>query len=248
MVLLKWDFMKFQGKGVRDMNVLDELFKLQDLKYKEFNKKLILTIDENRIIGIRVPILRKFAKNFYKNDFKEAMFFIKNSSHFYLEEENLHLFLIENIKDFETVINYTEKILPFIDNWQSCDIFYPKIFKNNKDKIYKKILEWINSKDVYTIRFAIKLLLTDFLDCDFKIEDLKIVSSIKSENYYVNMVRAWYFQKALLKQYDFSIKFIENKYLDVFTHNKAIQKAIESKCIDFHKKKYLKTLKIKKEM
>lgn len=248
MALQRWVFMKFQGKGVKFMDVLYELFKLQDLKYKDFNKRLIPNIDENRIIGIRVPILRKFAKDFYKNDFEGAISFMENFSHFYLEEENLHLFLIENMKNFENVIECFEKILPFIDNWQSCDIFYPKIFKKNKDKLYKKILEWIHSKDVYTVRFAIKLLITDYLDCDFKIEDLKMVSSIRSENYYVNMARAWYFQVSLLKQYDLSIKFIENKVLDVFTHNKTIQKAIESKLIDFDKKKYLKTLKIKKEI
>lgn len=227
------------------MDILEKLFELQDLKYKDFNQKLILNIDKDKIIGIKVPVLRKFAKDFYKNNLEKVYSFMNELPHFYMEENNLHLFFIENIKDFKTCMEYTQKILPYIDNWQSCDIFLPKIFKNHKSEVYEKILLWINSKDIYTVRFSIKLLMTNYMDKDFKYENLEIVSKIKSDNYYINMARAWYFQNALYKKYNYAIKFIENRKLDTFTHNKAIQKSIESKVISMEKKNYLKSLKIK---
>lgn len=227
------------------MDILEELFKIKDLKYKEFNQKLIPNIKKDKIIGIRVPILRKFAKDLYKENFNQAFSFMQKLPHFYFEENNLHLMLIENIKDFKTAIEYTDKILPFIDNWQSCDMFSMKIFKKYSDETYKKILEWINSKNTYSVRFAIKLLLTNYLDKEFKKQHLEIVSKIRTDKYYINMMIAWYFQMAILKQYNEAIKYIELNSLDPWTHNKVIQKCIESKLISDNKKLYLKSLKIK---
>lgn len=220
------------------------LFSFEDKKYKDFNKKLIPNIDENTMIGIRTPVLRKFAKEFFNAEPEQVSEFMKDVPHKYFEENNLHGFFIENIKDFDEAINETEKFLPYIDNWETCDIFSPKIFKKHHDKMYKKILVWIKSKHTYTVRYAIGLLLSNYLDEHFRLEMLELVAKVKSDEYYVKMMIAWYFSFALIKQYDKTLPYIEGKKLDTFTHNKAIQKTIESSRIPKEVKEHLRTMKV----
>ena len=218
-----------------------ELFSLRDLKYKEFHQKLMPTVSPDKVIGIRTPVLRKFAKDFSKRE--EAESFIKNLPHKYYEEDNLHAFLLEEIRDYESLIEELNKFLPFVDNWATCDMMRPKILKNHKIELLEDIKRWLNSKDTYTIRFAVNCLMLYYLEEDFKPEYLQWVKNIESQEYYINMVRAWYFATALAKQYDETVKILENNALDKWTHNKTIQKANESYRITKEQKEYLRTLK-----
>ena len=224
------------------MNIKDELFKLQDIKYKEFQAKLVPNIDSDSIIGIRTPDLRKFAKDIFKsNNYKE---FINELPHKYYEENLLHFFIISMIKDFNECIKEVDRFLPYVDCWPVCDQSSPKVFKKNHESILPYIKKWISNKHIYTSRFGIRILMNEFLDKDFKPEYLKLVSNIKGEDYYLKMMIAWYFATALAKQYDATIPFIENNKLDKWIHNKTIQKAIESYRVTDEHKEYLKSLKI----
>ena len=220
-----------------------ELFSLRDLKYKEFHQKLMPTVNTDKVIGIRTPDLRKFAKNFGKR--AEAESFIKNLPHKYYEEDNLHAFLLEEIKDYNVLIEELNIFLPFVDNWATCDMMRPKILKKHKTELLEDIKRWLTSKDTYTIRFAVNCLMNYYLEEDFKTEYLEWVKNIESDEYYINMVRAWCFATALAKQYDETIKILESNAIDKWTHNKTIQKAIESYRITKEQKEYLKNLKIK---
>lgn len=221
--------------------IKEKLFELKDDNYKEFHKKLIPNIDESLIIGVRTPELRKLAKEFFANEKRDE--FLKALPHTYYEENNLHAFLIEQFKDYDRVIYETERFLPFIDNWATCDMFRPKIYKKHTDKLIVKIEKWINSDNTYTVRYGIGLLLSYYLDEHFLSDYLEKVSEIKSDEYYVNMMIAWYFQAALVKQYDYAIKYIEDKRLDKWVHNKAISKVSDSLKISKEKKDYIKSLK-----
>ena len=220
-----------------------ELFSLQDLKYKDFHQKLMPTVNSDKVIGIRTPVLRKFAKNFSKRE--EAESFLKSLPHKYYEEDNLHAFLLEEINDYEILIEELNKFLPFVDNWATCDMMRPKILKKHKPELLEDIKRWLNSKDTYAIRFAVNCLMNYYLEEDFKPEYLNWVKDVQSEEYYINMVRAWYFATALAKQYDETIKLLETNSLDRWTHNKTIQKANESYRITKEQKTTLKKLKIK---
>jgi len=223
--------------------IQERLFTFQDTDYKAFNKTLLPTVDEHTMIGIRMPVLKKFAKEFFRTEPEGVADFMNSLPHQYFEENNLHAFLIENISDFDTAIQETERFLPFIDNWATCDSFAPRIFKKYPDAVYQKILQWIQSDHPYTVRYAIGLLLSNYLDEQFRPEMLELVSGVRSSEYYINMMIAWYFSFALIKQYDKAIPYIEKKILDPFTHRKTIQKAVESRRISVEIKAYLKTLK-----
>ena len=223
--------------------IQERLFTFQDTDYKAFNKTLIPTVDEHTMIGIRMPVLKKFAKEFFRTEPECVADFMNSLPHQYFEENNLHAFLIENISDFDTAIQETERFLPFIDNWATCDSFSPRIFKKYPDVVYQKILQWIQSDHPYTVRYAIGLLLSNYLDEQFRPEMLELVSGVRSSEYYINMMIAWYFSFALIKQYDTAISYIEKRKLDPFTHRKTIQKAVESRRISVEIKAYLKTLK-----
>ena len=225
-------------------SIQSKLLSMQDTAYRDFNAKLIPTVDPKLMIGIRTPLLRKFAKDLFKTEPKQAAAFMQTLPHRYFEENNLHAFLIENIKDFDTAITETERFLPFIDNWATCDSFSPSIFKKYPDAVYQKILTWIQSAHTYTVRYAINLLLSNYLDDRFKPAMLELVSAIKSDEYYINMMIAWYFSFALIKQYNAALPYIKKQTLDPFTHNKTIQKAIESRRIPAEIKDYLRTLKV----
>ena len=219
-----------------------QLFELQDLKYRNFNSSLIPTVDKETVIGVRTPQLRKLAKELSKDP--DIGVFLRTLPHKYYEENNLHGLIIE-MKDYDKCIAEMELFLPYIDNWATCDIISPKVFKKHLPELLDEIKVWIGSDHTYTIRFGIKMLMSFYLDDRFKPECPEMVAGVKSEEYYVNMMIAWYFATALAKQYDAVIPFIEGKRLDKWTHNKAIQKSVESYRITPEQKAYLKTLKVK---
>ena len=225
-------------KGVRQ-----ELFELQDLKYRDFHAKLIPTMEKGKIIGVRTPALRGFAKKFGKTE--ESKLFIKKLPHQYYEENNLHGLLIEQIKDYDECLVELKRFLPYIDNWATCDLLALRLVKKHLDVFIKEIYKFMESEHTYIIRFGISMLMKYYLEDEFNIEYPDKVADIRSEEYYVNMMRAWYFATALAKQYEQIIPFVEKKRLDVWTHNKTIQKAIESYRITDEQKTYLRTLKIK---
>lgn len=226
--------------------IKDYLLKNQDLQYKQFHSSLMPTINSEVVIGIKVPILRNYTKELLKKYATQSFIpFFEDLPHQYYEENNIHAFLIEKINNYDECLFQLEQFLPYIDNWATCDMLNPKVFSKNKDKLLKKINEWIKSSHTYTIRFGIGMLMRYFLDKDFNSSYLELVYSIKSEEYYVNMMKAWFFATALAKQYDATLPIIQNKKLDIWTHNKAIQKAIESFRVPAEHKQYLKTLKIK---
>ena len=219
----------------------EKLFSLQDIEYKAFHSKLMPTVSSDTIIGIRTPVLRKFANEFYKSD--EANNFLKNLPHKYYEENNLHAFLLEKITDYDILIKELNIFLPFVDNWATCDMMKPKIFKSHKALLIKDIEKWLNSKNTYEVRYGIVCLMTYFLESDFKKEYLSWITRIECEEYYINMARAWFFATALTYQFEATTPIFENKALDKWTHNKAIQKACESHRITKEQKEYLKKLK-----
>ena len=225
-------------------NVQTHLFKLQDLKYRDFHAKLMPTVNKEKIIGVRTPALRVFAKKYGKTD--EAKEYLQILPHQYYEENNLHGLLIEQIKDYDTCLEELERFLPYIDNWATCDMLAVKVVKKHLDKFIDEVYRWMESDHAYTIRFGISMLMRYYLEDAFQMVYPEKVAQIRSEEYYVNMMRAWYFATALAKQYDKILPFIEKQKLDVWTHNKTIQKAIESYRITPEQKEYLRGLKIKK--
>ncbi len=224
-----------------NQSILETLFSLQDLNYKKFHAKLIPNIQESKIIGIRTPILRTYAKQIYvRNQYED---FLHRLPHNYYEENNLHAFLIEQINDYNICIKYINIFLPYIDNWATCDMFSPKVLKKHKKQLLTHIKIWMKSNHTYEVRFAINMLMKHFLDKDFKSEYLDLVKQIKHDDYYVKMGMAWFFQTALTKQEHATLPYLINHELDVLVHNKTIQKAIESKQIRIQLKQYLKQLK-----
>ena len=223
------------------MIIIDELFKLQDKEYREFQSKLIPNINKERIIGVRTPLLRQLSKKIIKeNNYSD---FLNDLPHKYFDENQIHAFIISEIKDYDECLFEFNKFLPYIDNWATCDQSSPKIFLKNSDKLINEIKRWIKSKDTYTIRFGIGMLMRNYLDKDFKPEYLELVSNIKSKEYYVNMMIAWFFATALAKQYESTIPYIENNKLDIWVHNKTIQKSIESYRVTEEHKDYLRSLR-----
>ncbi len=223
--------------------VQESLFGLQDLKYRDFHARLMPTVDPELVIGVRTPALRKFAKEFSK--MPESELFLNQLPHKYYEENNLHGFLIAGMKDYDRCIREVDRFLPYVDNWATCDLMSPKIFKKHLPELLEQIKVWIASEHTYVIRFGIGMLMSFYLDEAFDERYLKMVSSVHSEEYYVNMMIAWYFATALAKQYEYVLPYIEEKRLEKWTHNKTIQKAVESYRITEDQKRYLKTLKIK---
>ena len=219
-----------------------ELIKLKDEKYRVFTQKLIPTIPIENIIGVRTPVIRSLAKKLYKE--QEVLSFLEEVPHKYLDENMLHAFLICQLKDFNKTLSLTEAFLPYIDNWAVCDSFDPKIFKKHLDLLLSKIKLWITSSHTYTVRYAIGLLLQYYLTDSFNKEYLNLVASVKSDEYYIKMMIAWFFAESLVKQKDATLPFIEGKVLEKWTHNKAIQKAIESRRIPEDFKIYLRGLKV----
>ena len=223
--------------------IREKLFELQDEKYRDFQQGLIPTVERKEFIGIRTPALRKLAKELYKaGDLDE---FFKDLPHKYFDENQLHAFAISEIKDFDVCMKALEDFLPFVDNWATCDQMSPKVFKKNKKELFLHIKKWLGSDHTYTVRFAIGMLMQHFLDEDFDLSYPEMVAEIRSDEYYINMMIAWYFATALAKQYESILPFIEEKRLSPWTHNKAIQKSVESYRITDEQKTYLRRLKVK---
>ena len=226
--------------------IREELFSLQDKKYRDFQAKLIPTVDPETVIGVRTPQMRKLAKRLYKEtDPNELEAFLNELPHKYFDENQLHAFLISEEKDYDRCVAQVNAFLPYVDNWATCDQMSPKVFRKHRGELLSYIREWISSDRTYTIRFGIGMLMQHYLDEDFEPSYPEMVAQVRSEEYYVNMMIAWYFATALAKQYETAITYIEEQKLDVWTHNKAIQKARESYRITPEQKEYLKTLKRK---
>jgi 3-methyladenine DNA glycosylase AlkD len=224
--------------------IRQRLFELQDVSYRDFQVKLIPTVETESMIGVRTPALRKLAREYGKRE--DIGEFLQDLPHRYFDENQLHAFIISGIKDFETCIMYVEKFLPYVDNWATCDQMSPTVFKKKRQELLPYIREWMRSDRTYTVRFGIGMLMQHYLDEDFDPSYPEMVAGIKSEEYYISMMIARYFATALAKQYDTVLPYIEEKRLDSQTHNRAIQKAVESYRITQEQKAYLKTLKIRK--
>ena len=224
-------------------DIYKELVSLQDEGYRDMQITIIPTVDPDSIIGVRTPALRSFAKELSKREDIDT--FLNDLPHKYFEENQLHAFILSGMKDAAKAIELVDKFLPFVDNWATCDQMSPKVFKKHKDLLLEYTDKWIKSDLTYVKRFGIGMLMEHFLDEDFKTSYLTKVSKIRSDEYYVNMMIAWYFATALAKQYDATLPYIEKQKLDIWTHNKSIQKAVESFRITPEQKDYLKTLKRK---
>jgi len=219
-----------------------KLYSLQDLKYRDMQIKIIPTISPESIIGVRTPELKNMAKDILKAGKHKG--FLEELPHKYFEENQLHAFIISGIKDLKECMEELEKFLPYVDNWATCDQMSPKIFKKHREVLFTHIKEWIKSERAYTVRFGVGMLMEHFLDEDYDPKLSEMVAGLRSEEYYVNMMIAWYFATALAKQYESIIPFIEQKMLDDWTHNKAIQKSVESRRISEEQKIYLKSLRV----
>lgn len=228
-----------------EKTITDGLFALKDENYRRFHAKLIPDIPIDNIIGVRTPVLRKYAKEVAK--LPEANIFLESLPHIYYEENNLHGALLSLLypKDIIAFMEQLERFLPYVDNWATCDMLSPKIFKKHLSYVYERVQKWLQSDAVYTIRFGIVTLLGFYLDDAFEPEMLQLVANVRLEEYYVNMAVAWYFSMALVKQYDATLPYIQNRVLEPWTHNKSIQKAIESRRIPQETKAYLRGLKIR---
>ena len=218
-----------------------ELFRLQDQDYAVLQRKIIPTVPSERVIGVRTPALRTFAKTLYTDPDRGA--FLSLVPHQYFEENQLHAFVISLEKDFDKCIEAVEAFLPFVDNWATCDQFLPKAFKKSPERLLPSVDAWLQSDHTYTIRFAIGMLMQHFLDERFDTKYADRVAEIRSEEYYVNMMTAWYFATALAKQYELVLPYLEERRLSPWVHNKTIQKSVESYRITDEQKAHLRTLK-----
>lgn len=224
-------------------DIRKNLLSMQDEKYRSFQVKLFPTVDPETVIGVRTPELRSYAKTLLKEEGIST--FLSDFPHKYFDENQLHAFIISEIKDYDRCIEEVNRFLPYVDNWATCDQMSPKVFKKHRLQLLDQIRIWLKSDKTYMIRFAIGMLMEHYLDDDFDIRYPDMVAAIRSDEYYVNMMIAWYFATALAKQYEAILPFIEDRKLDIWTHNKAIQKAVESYRITPEQKDYLKGLKRK---
>ena len=219
-----------------------ELFALRDEQYAQFQRKLLPTVDADRVIGVRIPNVRRLAKQYYGT--KEAERFLASLPHALYDEDNVHGALLDRISDFDTAIREVERFLPYIDNWATCDLFCPKALLQKPDLLFLRIKSWLSSDKVYTVRYGLVRLTAWYLDgARFTPEVLALAAEVKSEDYYVKMAQAWFFSMALAKQYEKALPYLTEQKLDAWVHNKAIQKAVESYQISPETKAYLKTLK-----
>lgn len=228
-----------------NQEIEEVLFQNRDENYRNFQAKLLPTVDPETVIGVRTPFLRSFAKNLGKEHGADD--FLRALPHRYFDENQLHAFLIAEIMDFDRCMTELERFLPFVDNWATCDQMSPKIFRKHKNELLSRVKLWLSSEKTYTLRFAIGMLMQHFLDGDFDPAYPEMILKIRSKEYYVNMMIAWYFATALAKQYDSTLPFLQKRALDPWMHNKAIQKALESRRLSAEQKGFLRTLKIKKK-
>lgn len=223
--------------------IREELFRLQDIAYRDFQSKIMPTVDAKTAIGVRTPELRRLAKQLAKREDVGA--FLDDLPHAYFDENQLHAFIVSELRDYEACLREVERFLLYVDNWATCDQMSPKVFKKHRAELLDPIRRWIASDATYTVRFGVGMLMEHYLDDDFDPAYLDMVAAVESEEYYVRMMVAWYFATALAKQYDATIPYLEERRLEPWTHNKAIQKAIESRRISPEQKDYLRGLKVK---
>ncbi len=224
-------------------DIRKDLFALQDVPYRDFQVKLFPGCDVSRFIGVRTPALRALAKEYRKRE--DAGVFLTDLPHAYFDEDQLHAFILEVMKDFDRCMDAVETFLPYMDNWATCDQLSPKVFRRDKARLLEKIKVWLKSDRTYTVRFAIGMLMQHFLDSNFDPAYPVLVANIRSDEYYINMMIAWYFATALAKQWDAALPYLQDRRLEPWTHNKAIQKAVESRRITAEQKEYLRSLKVK---
>ena len=227
-----------------EKTIREQLFVLQDITYRDFTSGLLPTVSPDTVIGVRTPELRKLAKRLAGT--RQAQEFLTELPHAYYEENNLHGFLLEQIKDYAACVDALESFLPYIDNWGTCDCIAPKVLKTNTDDLLVRIRRWIASGRTYHIRFGVGMLMRFYLDDLYRHEYADLVAGIRSDEYYVNMMRAWYFATALAKQYDDVLPYLSGRLLDVWTHNKTISKAVESFRVSSEHKEALKRLRIRR--
>ena len=230
------------GNNMITDEIRQVLFDLQDIGYRDFQAKVIPGMSPETMIGVRTPQLRALAKKMVKR--VEIEEFLRDLPHRYFDENQLHAFIISEIKDYEKFMDEVIRFLPYVDNWATCDQMSPKVFKKHRQELLEKSREWIRSEHTYTVRFGIGMLMQHFLDEEYDPSYACLVAGIRSEEYYINMMIAWYFATALAKQYDSVLPFIEERALDPWVHNKTIQKAIESFRVSDRQKEYLRSLKI----
>ena len=221
--------------------IREKLSSLQDLKYRDMQVRIIPSVKPESIIGVRTPELRKMAKELAQS--REIGVFLENLPHKFFEENQLHAFIVSGLKDYRECLGALNRFLPYVDNWATCDQMSPRVFKKHRPELMECIRGWLGSAETYTIRFGIGMLMEHYLDEDYDPACPEMVAAVRSEEYYVNMMIAWYFATALAKQYEAVLPFITEHRLDTWTHNKAIQKAIESFRITPEQKEYLKSLK-----
>lgn len=221
------------------------LFALRDPAYQAFQSKLIPTIDPQTVIGVRMPALRKLAREIAGTPVAGG--FLQELPHRYYEENNLHGLLISAIPDYDGAVAALETFLPYVDNWATCDLISPKVFKKHLPELEGKIPTWLAAEAEYTVRFGLGTLLGFYLDDAFRPEHLEWAAALRREEYYIRMMVAWYFATALAKQYDHALPYLEKGRLDLWTHNKTIQKAVESTRVCPEHKAHLRTLRRKKD-
>lgn len=220
--------------------ICNDLFAMADEDYRRFQCRLLPTVDPETVIGVRIPALRAYAKTLGKDN---AAVFTASLPHTYYDENNLHAFLIERITDFDECIHAVERFLPYVDNWATCDSMRPKVLAKDKDRLFQKCREWIADGRTYTVRYGLEMLMLHGLGDAFEPAFLELAASVRSEEYYVRMMVAWFFATALAKQYEDAVPYILEKRLDLWTHNKAIQKAFESRVVSPDIKMTLKAMK-----
>ena len=226
-----------------ERRIEEQLFSAQDIKYRDFQRTLLPTLPPETIIGVRTPQLRTMARELARQP--EGMAFLDLLPHRYYEENNLHAFLIERIRDYDQVIARLEDFLPYVDNWATCDLLSPKAFRKHPPELRKQIRRWVEDAHTYTVRFGLGMLMSFYLDEGFQMEDLDLAAGVRREEYYVKMMAAWYFATALAKQYDAALPYLRQRRLDRWTHNKTIQKAVESYRITPEQKDELRSLRWK---
>ena len=223
------------------MTLFDRLIEVKDGEYRKFQAKLVPNIPPETILGVRTPQMRKIAKEVYESGYRDE--FLNDLPHKYYEENLIHFFVLALIKDFDECVKMVEIFLPYVDCWPVSDQATPKSFKKNHQKLLPYIKKWISSNHVYTARFGLRMLMNEYLGEDFKEDYLELAACKKGEDYYLKMMIAWFFATALAKRYDESVKYIEDRRLDEWTHKKVIQKAVESYRVSDEHKKYLKSLR-----
>ena len=222
--------------------IREELFRLRDIEYRDFQVRLIPSVEPDQVIGVRTPSLRKYARQLAKRE--DAWIFLRDLPHRYFDENQLHAFMISGIKDYGKCLEEVNIFLPCVDNWATCDQLSPVVFKKHRQELIREIRNWIDSDRTYTVRFGLGMLMSHFLDEDFDPAFLDLAAGVRSEEYYIKMMIAWYFATALAKQYDAALPYIEDRRLEPWTHNRTIQKAVESFRVSPEQKDYLRSLRI----